>query len=179
MRHITTASGKSIHVFDDQVPLLVRDETYVRVKSSNFRLGWGDGSTEETIAFNYLHSMYDHDEIRSTAIYKCIMNTEAKDLVKGMNLSKAIANLSTPSDPNFTHAHPEKKVILYYVNMEWRNTGWHGETHWYDEGLANVEFTSPYTPGRFVVFDGSIPHCIRPQSYLASNYRFTLALTFD
>lgn len=177
-RHLTKV-GKPIDVFDGYVPLTIRDLTYVTVLHSNFRVGWGDGTTEETSAYKYLHSSYDVNEIKEFPIYKCFMDSPAKELVDGMTLHKAIANLSTPSDVNFTHAHPERKVILYYVNLEWRNTGWHGETHFYDDGLANVEFTSPFTPGRFIVFDGDIPHCIRPQSHLASNYRFTLALTFD
>lgn len=176
--HIETKLGKTIDVYDDCVPLTIRDETFVKVQNSLYKIGWGDGTTEETIKYKYLHSMYGHEEIMDSTIFKSIMASPAGRHVQGLELKKAISNLSTPSDVNFTHAHPEKIVILYYVNLEWRQ-GWHGETHWYDEGLKNIEFSSPYTPGRIVVFDGSIPHCIRPQSYIASNYRFTLALTFD
>jgi hypothetical protein len=68
--------------------------------------------------------------------------------------------------------------VLYYVNLEWQD-GWHGETLFYDESLKNIVFASPYIPGRIVVFDGSIPHTIRPQSYIASHYRFTFALIYN
>ena len=93
-------------------------------------------------------------------------------------LSKTILNLSVPSDVHYTHTHQEKKILLYYLNLEWRD-GWHGETHFYSEDLTSIQYSSPYTPGRLIVFDANIPHTIRPQSIIAPNHRFTLALIYD
>jgi hypothetical protein len=69
-------------------------------------------------------------------------------------------------------------VLLYYVNLEWRE-GWHGETLFFQENLKDVAFTSVYTPGRLIAFDAKIPHTIRPQSHIAAQYRFTLAMVFN
>jgi hypothetical protein len=176
--HIETKAGKSIDVFDDLFSLNTRDDTYCRMRSSSFKLGWGDGTTEETVKYQYIHSRYDPHELFQMQFYQEFSKTDAFNLINGMKPTKIIVNLSTPSDVNFTHAHPEQKVVLYYANLDWGH-GWHGETHFYDEGLKNIEFSSPYTPGRLIIFDGSIPHCIRPQSYIASNYRFTFAITYD
>ena len=66
---------------------------------------------------------------------------------------------------------------MYYVNLEWRD-GWHGETLFFDESCKDIVYASPYTPGRVIAFDAKIPHTIRPQSHLASFYRFTLALVY-
>ena len=177
MKQITTSNNKNIYVFDNMFELNDRNQAYGFAKNSYFRLGWKDGISEETVKYEYIHSKYSQEDLEKLRIYHKMMNCEIGEFVKDMTLSKAMLNLSTPSDVNFIHAHPEDIVILYYVNLEWQN-GWHGETLFYDETFSNVEFASPYTPGRVVIFDGRIPHTIRPQSHIASNYRFTLALTY-
>jgi SM-20-related protein len=96
----------------------------------------------------------------------------------GHKLEKCVINLSTASDVNFVHSHPEDKVLLYYLNLEWRD-GWHGETLFYDETGKEVVFANAYTPNRLVAFDAKIPHTIRPQSHLAPQYRLTLALIYN
>jgi hypothetical protein len=46
----------------------------------------------------------------------------------------------------------------------------------FSESMKDIVFASPYTPGRIIAFNAKIPHAIRPQSTLASHYRFTFAL---
>jgi hypothetical protein len=67
---------------------------------------------------------------------------------------------------------------LYYVNLEWRD-GWYGETFFYSDDLKDVAFTSLYVPGRILLFDGDIPHAIRPQSVAGPKYRITISTFFD
>jgi len=62
------------------------------------------------------------------------------------------------------------------VNVDWREE-WAGETIFYDES-NEIIFCSPYKPGRMIVFDGTIPHTIRPQSIISPNYRFSLTIRF-
>ena len=45
--------------------------------------------------------------------------------------------------------------------------------------LKEIAYTSSYIPGRIILFDGSIPHAIRPQSVKAPKFRFTLSLFFE
>jgi Rps23 Pro-64 3,4-dihydroxylase Tpa1-like proline 4-hydroxylase len=75
----------------------------------------------------------------------------------------------------YAHTHGEDKVLLYYINMEWKE-GWHGETQFYSDDLKEVKYTSPYTPGRLILFDGKIPHTMRPQSIIAPKFRFSLSM---
>ena len=98
-----------------------------------------------------------------------------KDFIKEYDIGKTVINLSTPSDVNYVHTHPEDKILLYYVNAEWRE-GWHGETQFYSEDLKQIQFSSPYTPGRLILFNANIPHTIRPQSIIGPQFRFTLAM---
>jgi hypothetical protein len=137
-----------------------------------------DGAIVEKQANRFLHSFYSPDDVVRLGILDKIAKSEAAHELDGYTLSKTILNLSTASDANYTHTHPEDKVLLYYVNLEWFD-GWHGETLFFSEDHKDVVFASPYTPGRLIVFDAKIPHTIRPQSHIAAQYRFTLALIFN
>jgi len=86
-------------------------------------------------------------------------------------------NLSTPTDCHWAHTHKDHTVLLYYVNKHWKHD-WAGETMFFNDDLSEVAYASVYKPGRIIVFDGEIPHSVRPQSSIAPNYRFTLSLFF-
>ncbi len=178
MKTIKAKNGKTIQVFDNLFDLGTRLTAYEYMRNSLYRIGWKDSETEENVKYQYLHSGYSQEDLNNLPLYHKIMESPAAKLVEGLTLKKSVVNLSVPSDVNFIHAHPEKKVILYYANIDWRD-GWHGETLFYNEERTEVEYANPYTPGRLIVFDGNFPHTIRPQSHIASNYRFTFALTFD
>ena len=81
-------------------------------------------------------------------------------------------------DVHYIHHHESDQVALYYVNMDW-NDGWYGETIFYDEFDQNkIGFTTPYIPGRIILFDGVIPHAIRPQSVEGPKFRITISLFY-
>ena len=168
----------NIIVFDDLFAFDDRLKAYEFVRGSFYKIGWTDSNTEEYSKHRFLHSRYSDEDLSHLEIYSAIMNSEVGQTVAGLTKTRAVVNLTVPSDINFIHTHPEKKVILYYANINWEE-GWHGETLFFDETRTKIEFASPYTPGRVIVFDGGIPHTIRPQSHIASNYRFTLSIFFD
>jgi hypothetical protein len=178
--HIKTSSNKDIYIFDDIVPLRIREKAYQVFMSSYFLIGWSDSEDPAKKANDhFIHSKYSFEDTKSLGIIDLIYaNKSIADLLAGAEWSKTILNLSTTSDVNYVHSHSEKKVVLYYGNLEWRD-GAHGETHFYNDNLKDIEFSSAYTPGRIIVFDGDIPHCVRPQSMIGPKYRFTLAMFFD
>lgn len=178
MIEYTLEHDKKIRVYDDLFTADQRDKFYVFANNSFFKLGWADGTIIENQIHRFLHSIYSNDDIETMGILDAIRNTEAAHELDGYKIAKCILNLSTASDANFTHVHPEDKILLYYVNLEWRD-GWHGETLFFSENKKNIVFASPYTPGRLISFDAKIPHTIRPQSHLASFYRFTLAIVLN
>jgi hypothetical protein len=178
MNEIYVDRGKRIAIYDDLFTLDQRQQIYTFANTSLFQIGWADGAIIENHKYRFLHSVYSQDDLQRLKVLDFITNSEAAGELDGFVLSKAILNLSTPSDANFYHAHSEDKILLYYVNMEWRD-GWHGETLFFDEPCKNIVYANPYTPGRLISFDAKIPHSIRPQSHIASFYRFTLALVFN
>ena len=90
------------------------------------------------------------------------------------DISKKSLEIVKINSLNFGLSHRSK-----FVNLDWRD-GWHGETLFYNpDNLKEIVYTSLYIPGRIILFDGSIPHAIRPQSVKAPKFRFTLSLFFD
>ena len=90
---------------------------------------------------------------------------------------KCTINAVKPGDYYYTHTHLDGVIsILYYINLDWRHN-WAGETIFYKENMREVDFTSPYIPGRFILFDNE-PHTIRPQAVIGPAFRFTMALFF-
>jgi hypothetical protein len=182
MKHkiIEVERNKKIEVFDDVFDLNFRQQMFMFVENSLFQLGWSDGSVTENQKYKFLHSIYSTDDVIRCGLVNELNKSGISEILEKekVTLVKTVVNLSTPADFNFLHAHPEKKVLLYYPNLVWED-GWHGETLFYNETCDEVVFASAYTPGRIVLFDGNIPHTIRPQSVIATKYRFTLALIFD
>ncbi len=178
MKSHTLSSGKQIHIFDGLLPLQLRSKVFEFVKNSRFILGWRDGEYSKAKQYEFLHSVYSDEDNANCGLLPFLRGTEVNKHINGVEPLKSMVNLSVPSDTHFPHAHPESLVVLYYVNLDWENH-WHGETLFYSEDLNDIELALKYTPGRVIVFDGSIPHAIRPQSNSADNYRFTYAMTFE
>jgi hypothetical protein len=172
------SSGKEIHIYDDLLPLTLREKLWVFINESLYTIGWSDGRTESSIKHKYLHSKYSANDDTVAGLLPFLQKSEVYKHFKDLIQKKSVINLSVPSDTYFGHAHPEKLVVLYYANMEWEHH-WHGETLFYSEDLSEIELAIRYTPGRVIVFDGRTPHALRPQSTSAPHYRFTYAMTFD
>jgi hypothetical protein len=178
IREVEVDNGRKLRVYDDVFDMEYRHSLYVFAQSSLFRIGWADGPIVEHKKHQFLHSTYSVEDLARLQLVERLQNTPVAQEMVGHKLVKCVVNLSTPADANFVHAHPEDKVILYYVNLEWRD-GWHGETLFFDEAGKDILFASAYTPNRVIAFDAKIPHTIRPQSHIASFYRLTLALIYN
>jgi len=173
-----TTSGKKITVYDDMLDHSLRQHIYKFATTSLFQIGWADGNIVENQKHQFLYSNYSEHDLVNLRILDALEKTVVYKEFDGYRIKHAILNLSTATDVNFVHSHPEDKVVLYYVNLDWQD-GWHGETLFFDESQKNIEFASPYTPGRIIVFDAKIPHTIRPQSHIAAKFRFTLAIVLE
>ena len=52
------------------------------------------------------------------------------------------------------------------------------ETIFYNDSLTESIKTALYDPNGAVIFNGNIPHSIRPASHIAPSYRFSLSVFF-
>lgn len=177
IREVTVDNGRKLRVYDDVFDMEYRHNLYTFAQKSLYRIGWADGPIVENKKHQFLHAFYSPEDLERIGLVEKVKSTPVAQELDGFNLVRCVMNLSTPADANFVHAHPEDKVLLYYVNLEWRD-GWHGETLFYDEAGKEVVFASSYTPNRLIAFDAKIPHTIRPQSHLAAFYRLTLAMIY-
>lgn len=177
MKEIKDSLNRSIYVFDNVGTRSQQEKFYTFVKSSNFNVGFEDTNDIDNSKHKYLHSRYSQQAIIDSGFKDILQNCEAWPLIDGKLVQYATVNLSTPSDTNFIHTHPDSITAIYYVNFEWKPE-WAGETLFYSDDLKDIIFASPYTPGRLIIADGAIPHTIRVQSDSAPHYRFTFALFF-
>lgn len=177
IRETQVDNERKLRVYDNVFDMEYRHSLYSFALASKFQIGWADGSAIESKQYQFLHSSYSSEDLARIGLVERLEKTPVAQEMVGHTLTKCVLNLSTPADVNFVHAHPEDKVILYYVNLDWRD-GWHGETLFFDESGKDILFASAYTPGRIIAFDAKIPHTIRPQSHIAAFYRMTLALVY-
>lgn len=177
-KHIVLSSGREVHIFDGLVPFQLRNKAFAFAQNSNFTIGWMDSNCEDAKRHSYIHSSFTEQDDANLGLIDFLKTTEVGDLIEGLERRRTILNLSVPSESHFPHHHDNELIVLYYVNVGWRPE-WHGETLFYSEDLSEIELALPYTPGRVVVFDATIPHSYRPQSTIADHYRFTLAMGFN
>ena len=178
MKTFTTKSNKKIYVWDNLVNYSQAYTFFSYASNSFYRIGWDDGSSEERRKHKYMHCLLTFEESESAGILPIVLNSDISKNFNGESYKKSVINLSHPSDVYFPHTHEEKYVVLYYANLSWY-THWYGETLFYNEDLSEIELSLPYTPQRLIMFEGSIPHSIRPQSFLADSHRFTYAMFFN
>ena len=168
-----------IEIFDDIIPLSVRTAIYTFTANSNYRIvGWHDRSDLELRHKVNLHSNWSLENLQDSKIIpyveKVLQQSSFKDYTL-KDFDQCVINLVKPGDFYYIHTHVIGTIsILYYVNLQWEQN-WAGETLFYKENMKEIEFASPYIPGRFTLFDKE-PHTIRPQSIIGPAFRFTLGI---
>ena len=162
----------------DQNQIMARDEEGARLRRS---LCPECGKEEEKKAGQQIN-FPDDNILRSifSDTYRVENFSQFID-TKRFSLSTAYVNLGLVNDSHEIHVDAAQKgmeyTMLIYPNIEWGlNHG--GETVFYEEDRREIVYINPYKPGRICLFDGSIPHCAKPQALIGPKYRFTIAVKF-
>ena len=168
--------GYNIETLDNAFSVNTRARYYDIFKKSNFNIGWEDTNEIETQSNKFLYSEYREKDLDRLSLAKDICNTEfGREIFTKYSVSRCVLNLSKPGDIYINHTHIQSKVLLYYGNIRWQDE-WCGETLFYNDNMKEILFASPYIPGRFILFDGNLPHTIRAQTSNAPHYRFTFSI---
>lgn len=178
-RMLEVDRGKKIYVFDDVFEMHWRRDAFMFILASSFRLGWKDQEDPHQASNVYFHSRYSQEDIDRIGILNQITHPAMTSLIEGKQIDEKVGctvNCSVPTDTYFAHPH-KNTTLLYYANPSWKEE-WAGETLFYNEDVSEIVFASVYKPGRVIIFDGGIPHSLRPQSRLAPHHRFTLSIFF-
>ena len=162
----------------DQVQILATDEEGARLRRSLCP----ECGKKETTESDGMANFPDDNILRSifSDTYRMENFSQFIDTTK-YDFTNAYVNLGLVNDSHEIHVDaPRKgmeKTMLIYPNIEWGlNHG--GETVFYEEDRQEIVYINPYVPGRVCIFDGSIPHCAKPQALVGPKYRFTIAVKF-
>lgn len=180
MKELKTQSGKNILIYDDLFTMAQRQEFYDYAKNCYFKISATDNTNIEYQSDRSLVSTLNLSDINNLGFFKAIKDEKLDQIFKEHILESCIVNLSTPADIYHIHTDINLKkgiTLLYYINMNW-NIEWAGETLFFDDNGTEIEFISAYKPGRIVLFDGDIPHMIRPATFKSNLHRMTLACKF-
>ena len=169
-----------IEIFDDKIPFVDRQHIYHFSIKSHFRLvGWADRDDVD-IAKQDLHSKWSLEDLKNSKLYTYVQDAfkKSKKFKNKLLFDRCVLNLVKPNDYYYPHTHNKKNTVaLYYVNLDWKHY-YGGETIFYDNDLKNITYTSPYVPGRLLLFKGDIPHIIKSQTINGPSNRFTISIFF-
>ena len=125
--------------------------------TASYDIGWDDTSTIEHRQYPCLYHKLPEVELQPLQQY-----FDTTPELRGWTTNRAVINLVTPSSINFRHNHGKE---------------FYGETIFYGSKGEDDKVVS-YKPNRAVIFSGELPHSIRPASFVAPSYRFTLSIFF-
>ena len=182
MKLIKISNNKEIMVFDDLIPYATRSGIYRFINSSLFRPDGKDAGYPEDAGEYHLYSSYSKDDLNNMKFLEIPEIQPILKYVEGYDIQQIRVNLSTLNDKNHFHSDGNNtkasiKTLIYYPNMKW-NIEWGGHTLFADESISDIEYCTLYKPGRIILFDGSIPHCILPPTNLAPSYRYSFVIQY-
>lgn len=175
--------GRPIVTIDNAVERVMQQELLRLAMHSEYKIGWEDNRFADKKHDRHLHCPLSNDHPAVIDLKDRIFGIKEleeyfTDLDK-WTLDMAMINLDTFASTHYIHCHGQHRlVLLYYMNMEWPD-GSYGETNFYTDDWQQLKFVSQYTPARTILFDGHIPHAIRPQSITGPQYRWTLSMFFN
>lgn len=176
--------GKKICVIDDFFAVKADiDRLYLSVATLPYKIDGRNFSDIQNRQTLRLTATIDNDFANSINLFSPEREEVLNKYIPSNEyfLHEAYCNLGLVSDYQEPHVDNYDRsgsiTLLIYCNRTWENN-WGGETFFYSDDGKKVVYTSKNTPGRAIIFDGSIPHMAGAQSSFADQYRFTIAVKF-
>lgn len=172
---------KKIEILDDVFSASERFKLYEFVNTSLYTVDrFGSSAPEHAKFHKTLKSSYNLIDILNFGFFN---NEHVLKYIKDNDLTvrECYVNLCTASDIYTYHTDTYTAGIptgIYYANLEWDPT-WEGETHFSNEAMDEILYTSSFKPGRIIFFDGNIPHKSSQPGPLAEFYRFVFTIKFS
>jgi len=166
---------KKHQVFDNIFDYNTRQQIESRFLSyDRYKLGWNDSDMRPDVRYMY------SDEVPIGFVQNLlgsIRNQDLLDKINGREPQFSVMNVSFPGYFYFPHTHPKMDALVYYVNMDWRPE-WAGETFVYADNGVDIAECVPYQPGKGLWIEKEVAHSLRPPTFNAPFYRFTLSMFF-
>ena len=181
MSKFITSDGKEIYVYDNILGFSNRQSLLRFLSISSFKPVGIDGPDENVRHHTSMMSSFSKSDVQNCKFLDYIPEEVREEhLISIDNLENCNVNLITPSDRFYVHTDSSggsKKTLLYYPTPNW-NVEFGGDSIFLDSNGKDIEFYCQYKTDRLVIFDSSIPHMVRPSTWLAPYYRLSLALKF-
>ena len=179
---IHTKSNKQIAVIDDCFNFSELAGIYTGVSALSFKISNSNAAEVQQIADRRLVSYLDTSALATMGFFQeARSNILRKYISDDFEIFNSYVNLGIRGDQHEAHSDyywkDGGKTLLLYVNKEW-NRNWGGETVFFDDQGVEIEYVTPFIPGRIIILDSDIPHAAKEQSALGPSYRFTLAIKF-
>jgi hypothetical protein len=179
---IETSSNKKIVVIDNCFNFSELAGIYTGIISLPFKISNSNAAEVQDITNRRLVSYIDSNGLNTMGFFS---DPRAEMLSRHISddfrIFNSYVNLGIRGDQHEAHSDyywkDGGKTLLLYANKEW-NRNWGGETVFFNDNGVEIEYVTPYIPGRIVIFDSDIPHMAKEQSSLGPSYRFTLAIKF-
>jgi len=172
--------NKKIEIYDDVFTASEKIYMYEFANNSRYIVERVPNTLPERL--KYRKTLKCGFTLKDSLNFKFFHNKFVLDYIKSNKLKfeRCYINLCGAGDTYQYHVDtPTEGVVtgLYYLNLEW-DPVWEGETHFSDENMKEILYTSSFLPGRLVFFDGTIPHKSSQPAAIAPYYRFVFAVKF-
>lgn len=178
-KKIITSENKEIHIFDNILQSAQRLHIYNFIRNSAYTMNSGPTTNLENLHEQGLSCFLNYEDVHNLQIFD-FMNEEIKSYADPLNCTRAFILLE--NHKYYTRYHTDglkfQWTMLYYANMEW-DKDWGGETLFTNENYDEIEYAVMYKPGRFVLFDSTIPHKGSLSSIDSSQFRTIVSMNFD
>lgn len=180
---IKTKSNKQIIIIDNLYNFTDICGIYKGIIGLSFKIANSNVYEVQNISDKRLVSSIDNICLSSNLLYEEKLRVIDNHLPpQTFKIYSSYVNLGIRGENH--HAHVDNyskgdgKTLLYYANKEW-NRNWGGETVFFDDNGEEIEYITPFIPGRVIIFDSDIPHLAKEQSSLGPKYRFTIAVKYN
>ena len=186
LTEIQTKSGRRIEIYDNLLPFSLITELYYDLRIMEYPLVTQNDTALQDYngVFGFGKGLPKEFILSVLARVNGAESFPLKSFLKRCEPQRSWVNIYSRNHSTSRHhsdegcKHPgEFMSLLYYANPKWE-LDWDGGTVFRSENLEEVECLVDYKPGRFVLFDSSIPHKIYQTSPDSHPYRFTINTVF-
>jgi hypothetical protein len=175
MQVLKTSDQKNIEIYDDLLSYSERYTIYNAIKNSYYY--------PEMYKNNEVDGYFDITKQYSVEdlVHLDLFNSNTRFLIERFtnhNIAYPKSSINPINQRNsFNETLDDAMTLIYYPNVEW-HIEWGGYTLFANEDYSEVEHSLFYKPGRFVLFDSSIPYLISSPSVLSPTFRFNFIMHF-
>lgn len=170
-------NNKKLVVVDNIFSLQERVNLFYLIRSENFQL------TSQTRFQNtsdvFVRSFTEEDLTKYNFFLEKVLFFCKQFLNIEANLRRFYSNIFTRGVKPQVHMDSndvDTISLIYHANYEW-DFSWGGNNYFLNEVCDDIEKAVIYKPGRLILFDSRIPHCVSP--VLENQYRYSLASVYS